>query len=150
MGRGNFGPGVHGIENRGVKWFPRGSSEAREEWAKSHPWLAGTYFGFFMALAAALLQAPLLGRIGMWTVAIAGLGIWVLTGLLFAIGLKLGWEDWSERPGAEDHPAPSIGRPWSRLADRLLVGFLLFGAGGVASSIIVLVTGSQSRWTSAI
>jgi hypothetical protein len=121
-----------------MSWLPPGSLAAREEWSRTHPWIAGCYFGFFLSAVFAVLIA-VAGRLRFGL--ILGAFMWPLGAVLFALLAK---HRVGERADADDHPWPTYRRPWSRASDRFLTGIVTLGVLGVLASIIKLALPGRS------
>jgi hypothetical protein len=113
-----------------VKWLPPRSLAARTEWAKSHPWIAGCYFGLLLGLVATVTS--LFAMAALWAV-FFGLVLGLAAGLLFAIGLRL--HERLERPSPGTYPPPTMRRPWSRASDRFVSVFMWLGLVGGVSGV---------------
>lgn len=127
-----------------MKWLPPKSLAARSEWAQAHPWIAGCYFGL---LLSAFLTVPIMIRTGLGPSVLVGIVTWFASGALFALLSK---RRWGERPDAENYPAPTARRMWSRLSDRSLLGFVLLGSAAAISWLVGLVGGSDNPVVAAL
>jgi hypothetical protein len=121
-----------------MSWLPPWSWADRSEWTRAHPWVAGCYFGTFMAIS---FTAYGLIQTGAWPgVFIIGPSAGLLSGLLFGIGLKRGWD---KRLEIETDAVPSLRRPWARAKEWFLVAAMVLGVLGGLSWGIGLLTGSD-------
>ncbi len=121
-----------------MSWLPPRSFAARAEWSRTHPWLAGCYFGFVMSALSALVFAV---RGAPWFGLTFGLVMGPLTALLFAILAK---RRFGERADADEQPPPTLRRMWSRASDRFLGGMMTLGVLGGMGSIIALALPGRS------
>jgi hypothetical protein len=117
----------------------------REEWAMSHPWIVGVYFGLIFWLVFPLL-ALLDSKVSLKSAYLFGLAAWPATAVLFGIGLK---HRWGERADAEARPV-SFWSPWIKASDRFLFWFQWLGVAGIAASIGEFFGATARPWGAAI
>src|SRR5205823_6255149 len=114
------------------------SFAARAEWSRTHPWLAGCYFGFVMS---ALFASVFAVRGAPWFGLTFGLVAWPLNALLYAILAK---RRFGERPDADEQPLPTLRRMWSRASDRFLGWMMALGVLSGLGSIVALAFPGRS------
>jgi len=105
---------------------PPWSLTKRQQWAEAHPLLASVYAALVGSLVPLYVAVTGSDRFAVFLL----ICLWLSIPLL-AWGIK---RRWGQRPDAEDHPRPTLRRPWSRTSDRWLSRFVWFYmAMGVAS-----------------
>jgi hypothetical protein len=118
-----------------MKWIPPRSLADRSKWVEEHPWIAGCFFGFLLAVLLTIWGVTRTSA-SIWFGLVLAIPVWLVTWVLLAVLVK---RRFGERPNGDSYPSPTWLRQWSRASDRFVFWFMVIGIVGALVSVSDLI-----------